>query len=190
MFQGPDFEGAAGRDTRSLAGGGEAYWAVPWRWILPAGDPLPAWPAAGSAAALLRCSLGDRLAQAFEQALEVRHPLAELTDLVAEVLALAVDLRAEVVHVGPQTPERRADRNEDGDGGADDCPGGGIHVDGSYPFPAANGCDRATDDAAMGGMTGRGPRAPRPGPRGPGPPACTGPPSASRTLVTTLPRTW
>ena len=40
MFQGPDFEGAAGRDTRSLAGGGEAYWAVPWRWILPAGDPL------------------------------------------------------------------------------------------------------------------------------------------------------
>ena len=31
---------------------------------------------------------------------------------------------------------------------------------GSYPFPAANGCDRATDDAAMGGMTG-----PRPGPR-------------------------
>ena len=50
---------------------GEAYWAVPWRWILPAGDPLPAWPAAGSAAALLRCSLGDRLAQAFEQALEL-----------------------------------------------------------------------------------------------------------------------
>ena len=29
----------------------------------------------------------------------MRHPLAELTDLVAEVLALAVDLRAEVMAV-------------------------------------------------------------------------------------------
>ena len=37
------------------------------------------------------------------------------------------------------------------------CPGGGIHVRWILPpFPAANGWDRATDDAAMGGMTGRG----------------------------------
>ena len=56
---------------------------------------LPAWPAAGSAAALLRCSLGDRLAQAFEQALEVRHPLAELTDPGVGVRAPGVSVASE-----------------------------------------------------------------------------------------------
>ena len=43
------------------------------------------------------------------------------------------------------------------------------------PFPAANGCDRATDDAAaMGGMTGRGRERRGQGLAGLGPPACTG----------------
>ena len=69
------------------------------------------------------------------QALELGHSFAELADLIPEVVALGVDavpevvaLRAEFSDVGAQGPEGRSDRDEDGDGGADDGPGGGVHV--------------------------------------------------------------
>ena len=60
-------------------------------------------------------------AQAFEQALEVRHPFAQLADLLAKFLALGVDALAEVLALGAhllaQTPKDVPIRNEDSDGG-------------------------------------------------------------------------
>ena len=92
---------------------------------------------------------GDGLAETFEQAFEVRHPFAEQAhllalsvdalaevlasgvDALAEVLAPGVDVLAEVLALGAhlltlaahlltQTPERRADRDQNRDGGHDD----------------------------------------------------------------------
>ena len=92
------------------------------------------------AAALLRCSLGDRLAQAARR-LRNDEPIATRMAMAA-----------------PTTVQAVASMSMD-----------------PTPFPAANGCDRATDDAAaMGGMTGRGRERRGQGLAGLGPPACTG----------------
>ena len=89
---------------------------------------------------------GDGLAQAFEQTFELRHPLAQLADLLARLLALGVDaltklltlsvdafdalvdVIAEQPHLASQASERGGDRDEDRDRGADDGPRGGVHI--------------------------------------------------------------